>query len=630
MNQHPLDPLSEQEIEIAAGVIHQQANLDESAWFETITLEEPGKAVLKNHEKGNAAQRRAYVCCYEPSSNRTIRGIVNIEQAELESWDHVPGAQARIVSEEFAVGEKLVKADKRFQDACTLRGIRDLDKVLVETWSAGNFGAEKEQGERIAYCYCWLINNAGDNRYGRPIGNLHPVVDLRRREVIRIDDFGVIAIPPDTAAIRPSDNLRTDIKPLYITQPEGPSFKVNGYHVDWQKWRMRVGFNTREGLVLHTISYQDRGRTRPIMHRVSMPEMVVPYGDPSPGNFRRNAFDTGEYGIGQSLDSLTLGCDCIGHIHYFDVCSHDWSGKPNVIKNAVCMHEEDYGLLWKHTDARSGQMRAVRSRRLVISSICTIGNYVYGFYYYFYQDGTIGVEIKATGIPFPTALAAGEESEFGTIVAPGIQSHVHQHAFSFRFDMCVDGESNSISEVEFGSVPISPTNPQGNAIRIIERNLESELEAQRETNTGTSRYWKVTNPDQLNEFGKPTAYKLAPGTNALPFLHRDSPIGKRAGFMFKHFWATPYAVNEMYPAGWYPNQSIGDDGLPEWTKADRSLANTDLVVWYTLNFHHLPRPEDWPVQPVVYANFHWMPDGFFNENPALDVPPNQTSKHTNA
>lgn len=620
---HPLDPLSAAEIRLSTRVVRQNAGLDESAWFETITLAEPEKAQLLNTGNNLAAGRRAYICCYEPSTNRTYQGVVHIDKGELVSWKHIPGAQARIVAEEFAAADKLVKADQRFRKACALRGITDLDQVLVESWAAGNYGLEEEQGQRIAYCYCWLSNDAGDNRYGRPIGNLHPVVDLRRGEVIRIDDFGVIDIPADTAAIRATHDLRTDIKPLDIIQPDGPGFSVNGYAVEWQKWKLRVGFDIREGLVLHSISYRDKHRDRPIMQRVSMPEMVVPYGDPSPGNFRRNAFDTGEYGIGQALDSLTLGCDCLGQIHYFDVCSHDWNGNAVVKKNAICMHEEDYGLLWKHTDTQTGKTRSVRSRRLVISSICTIGNYVYGFYYYFYQDGTIGVEVKATGIPFPTAIAAGEASRYGAIIAPGIQSHVHQHVFCFRFDMCVDGQQNSVSEVEFSSPDISANNPHGNEIKIHERTLRSETEAHRQINLNTARYWKVLNTNSLNALGQPVAYRLAPGTNALPFLHPDSSIAKRAGFMFKHFWATQYEATERYPAGWYPNQSAGMEGLPQWIQADRSLENTDVVIWYTLNFHHLPRPEDWPVQPVVYAGFHWHPYGFFDENPALDVPPNK-------
>jgi len=627
MNRHPLTPLDCDEIETAARTIRAEAGLDESAWFETITLQEPDKADFKAWQSGASIVRRAFVCCYEPFSNRTLRGVVCLETETLERWDHVPGVQARIVPDEFAEGDRLVKEDAGFREACGRRGITDMDKVLVETWAAGNFGVADEQGERIAYCHCWLINEAGDNRYGRPIANLHPVFDLRRGKVLRIDDFGIVDIPPDTAAIRKQDGLRQDVKPLDITQPEGPGFAVDGYAVSWQKWTVRVGFSLREGLVLHDIGYQDGARLRPIMHRVSMAEMVVPYGDPTAGNYRRNAFDTGEYGIGQAVDSLKLGCDCLGHIHYFDVCSHDWQGVPKVIENAICMHEEDFGLLWKHTDAKTGTMRAVRSRRLVISSLCTIGNYVYGFYYYFYQDGMIGVEVKATGIPFPSAIAPGKPSQYGTIVAPGVESHVHQHVFSFRFDMCVDGEGNSVREVEFEAAPVGPENPHGNAIRILERDLESESQAQRRIDMARSRYWKVVNPNRANRFGQPTAYKLAPGANALPLLDPASSVGNRAGFMYNHFWATAYAPDELYPAGWYPNQSAGGDGLPDWTLADRSLQNTDIVVWYTLNFHHLPRPEDWPVQPVVYAGFHWMPEGFFDENPALDVPPNDLVKH---
>jgi primary-amine oxidase len=139
----------------------------------------------------------------------------------------------------------------------------------------------------------------------------------------------------------------------------------------------------------------------------------------------------------------------------------------------------------------------------------------------------------------------------------------------------------------------------------------------------TSRYWRVLNPNVKNALGEPVAYKLVPGTNALPFLDPQSPVGKRAGFMFRHFWATQFAEGELYPTGQYPNQHPGGDGLPKWSAQNRPLDNQNVVVWYTLNYHHLPRPEDWPVQPCVYAGFHWMPSGFFDANPALDVPPSK-------
>ena len=622
MADHPYTPLNAAEIEAAAACVREQAGMDDTFFYETITLDEPTHEEMDAfRDEGKAPVRRAYVCCYERSSNRTMRGRVDLDAGRLISWDHVPGAQARICPQEFTASDAVAKQDPRVIEALAKRGITNLDDVLIETWAPGNFGDPEEEGKRLAYCHCWVMNGAGDNRYGRPIANLHPVLNLQTGEVIRVDDFGVVPLPPDTAAIRPSEGLRDDIKPLNITQPEGPSFEVDGYHVRWQRWNVRIGYNFREGLVLHDIGYEDQGERRPIMHRASMAEMVVPYGDPTGGNFRRNAFDTGEYGLGVALDSLKLGCDCLGHIHYFDVVAHDWEGKARPIENAVCMHEEDFGLLWKHTDAKTGKFRAVRSRRLVISSIATIGNYVYGFFWYFYQDGTIGTEIKATGIPFPTGIAEGEDPKYGALIAPGIASHVHQHSFSYRFDMCVDGAKNRVRELDFELAPMGPDNPHGNAVEIVERPLVRESEAAREIDTAKSRSWKILSESRLNGLGKPTAYRLQPGQNTLPYLHPDSPVAKRAGFMFKHFWATQYDPEELYPAGWFPNQHAGGDGLPKWVEADRALEGEDLVAWYTLNFHHLPRPEDWPVQPIVYASMHWMPEGFFDQNPALDLPP---------
>jgi len=624
---HPCDPLNGEEISAAVAIVREAAGLDPSAWFETVSLDEPDKAEVRAFADGNDFSRKAFVCCYEPSSNRTFDGVVDLKAGKLERWRHVEGVQARIVLDEFMEGGDIARADPAFREACRKRGIEDVDRVLIEPWAAGNFGIPGEEGQRIAYGHCWLTSEDGDNPYGRPIANLHPVIDLRAKRVLRVDDFGIVPLPPEPGDIVLKSGYRTDIKPLDIRQPEGPSFSVEGQLVRWQKWRFRVGFNVREGLVLYDIGYEDKGRVRPIMYRASLAEMVVPYGDPTGGNFRRNAFDAGEYGVGQYYDELSLGCDCLGHIHYFDAWSHDWHGNPRRIANAICMHEEDFGLLWKYTNFLNGEVARARSRRLVVSGLSTIGNYVYGFFWYFYQDGTIGVEVKATGIPFPTGSAEGAASEYGAMLAPGIVSHTHQHVFSYRFDMAVDGDRNAVREVSFERLPRGPQNPHGNAVRTVETALASEREAQRTLDLETQRTWKIVNPGSLNRLGRPVAYKLVAGVNALPFLDPEAPVARRARFMFKHFWATRYAPDELYPAGWYPNQHGGDDGLPAWTAADRPLENENCVVWYTLNYHHLPRPEDWPVQPVVYASFHWMPVGFFDANPALDVPPPSPAGH---
>lgn len=625
MTAHPLDPLSAAEIEATVAIVRADAGLDSSAWFETVTLEEPTRDELSAYARGTAVARRAFVACYEPSSGRTLDGVVDLDARRIVRFDPVPGAQARIVLDEFVRADGIAKADPRFVAALAKRGITDLARVSVEPWSAGNFGIEQEKGERIAYGHCFLANPSGDNPYGIPIANLHPVFDLRREKVIRVDDFGVVPLPETSAPIRIETGFRPDVREIAITQPDGVSFTVEGKLVKWQKWQFRLGFNFREGPVLYEIGYEDKGRVRPIMHRASLSEMVVPYGDPFGGHYRRNAFDVGEYGMGQYLDSLKLGCDCLGVIHYFDLDVHDWAGKTRTIENAVCMHEEDFGVLWKYTNWITGEVAVTRSRRLVVSSFATIGNYVYGVFWYFYQDGTIGVEVKATGVPLPTG-AAGPTNEYGAMVAPGIAAHVHQHVFSFRFDMCVDGENNAVREVNFAAMPPGPNNPHGNAMRIEEAALKREQDAQRVIDPVASRYWKVINPSVKNAVGAPVGYKLVPGANSFTLLDPSAPVLKRAGFMSKHFWATRYAPRELYAAGWYPNQNPGGDGLPLYTAKNREIENQPLTVWYTLNYHHMPRPEDWPVQPTVYANFHWMPVGFFDQNPAIDVPLRASSK----
>jgi primary-amine oxidase len=378
--------------------------------------------------------------------------------------------------------------------------------------------------------------------------------------------------------------------------------------------------------VLYTIGYEDQGRVRPIIYRASLAEMVVPYGDPRPFHFRKNAFDVGEYGIGTLANSLKLGCDCLGVIRYFDAVMTNSRGQVITIENAVCMHEEDYGILWKHMDWRTEQTEVRRSRRLVVSFVSTVGNYEYGFFWYFYQDGTIQYEVKLTGMLNTGAMMPGETPKYGSLIAPQLNAPVHQHFFNVRLDMSVEGMQNSVYEVNTEAEPIGPENPHGNAFFAKSTLLATESQAQRTIDPMAARYWKIVNPSVLNAVGQPVAYKLMPGENILPFAHPESSVLKRAGFMTKHLWATPYSADERYPAGEYPNQSPGGQGLPAWTQANRPITDTNVVVWYTFGHHHIPRPEDWPVMPTGYIGFMLKPVGFFDSSPATDVPPSMHKK----
>ena len=624
---HPLDPLTAEEVVETSSILRAQRQLGTRVRFETIVLEEPAKDVALSHRAGDPIERNAFLVILDNDDGATYEAIVSLNEKKVTSWKHIPGVQPRVMFDEFAECEAVVKANPEFQAAIRKRGITDPSLVMVDPWSAGNYGFEDEEGRRLVLARNFVRSSPTDNGYARPIEGVTAVVDLNSMEVVRVDDYGLVPLPPKPGnyAAEFADEggweFRKDLKPLDIVQPEGTSFQVDGHSVAWQKWRMRIGFTPREGLVLHTVGYEDQGRVRPVMYRAALSDMVVPYGDPSKDHYRKNAFDAGEYGIGSLTNSLTLGCDCLGEIYYFDAVMNNGRGGSFTIPNAVCMHEEDYGILWKHVDWRTGQAEVRRSRRLVVSSIATVGNYEYGFFWYFYQDGTIQMEIKLTGIVNTAAVPEGEVPKYGTLVAPQLNAHIHQHFFNFRLDMDVDGGTNTVYEINTVAEPIGPDNPHGNAFYAEATPLKTELEAQRIIDPMKGRYWVVSNPSVKNALGRPVGYKLMPGENILPFAHPSASIIKRAGFMTKHLWVTPYDRNELTATGPYPNQHPGGAGLPEYTKNDRNVEDTDLVLWYTLGYHHVPRPEDWPISPVAYCGFTLKPVGFFDINPVLDVPP---------
>ena len=632
--QHPLDPLSPDELRAAIAILQANRPLDATYRFSTVTLHEPPKAVVRSFQPGDPVDRAAFIVLLDNATGYTYEAVVSITAATLISWTHIPDVQPAIMLDEFLECEATVKASPEFRAALERRGITDIDLVMVDPWSAGSYGLEDEQGLRLSRAFCWIRSEPNDNGYARPIEGVVPVVDLNKMEVIRVEDYGIVPLPPESGnyAREYIPKFRDDLKPLDIVQPEGPSFEVDGHKIYWQKWHLRIGFNPREGLVIYDVGYEEDGTIRPILYRASLAEMVVPYNDPSSAgsnHYRKNAFDVGEYGVGMLANSLKLGCDCLGVIHYFDAYLNNSKGEVATIENAVCMHEEDFGILWKHTDWRTNHTEVRRSRRLVVSFIATVGNYEYGFFWYFYQDGNIQFEVKLTGIVNTAAIAPGVTPKFGALLAPQLVGHIHQHFFNMRLDMAIDGNHNSVYEVNTEPVPLGPDNPHGNACYAKATLLSTEQEAQRTIDPFKGRYWKITNPSVPNSLGQPVAYKLIPGDTVLPFAHPDSSIMQRATFMAKNLWVTPYSADEKYPAGNYPNQNPGGDGLPQWTEANRPLENTDLVVWYTFGQHHIPRPEDWPVMPTSYAGFMLKPLGFFTQNPAIDVPPSaEKNGHT--
>lgn len=619
VRRHPLDPLSAAEIEQGTDILREVKSLGDDHRFPVVALHEPDKSIVNRHDAGESVewQRTVFVSCFDLKSKTLYEALVSLDDRQLIHWQERPEVQPAVFREEADAVAAALAADSRWVAALRLRRIDDPDEVAIETGPAGRFGAPWEDRRRVTRSIAFLKHPGESNYWAHPIHGLLAVVDTSTLEVLEVIDEGAVPIPEADGRYQDL-RARDDVHPLEIIQPEGPSFELNGNELRWQKWSLRLSLHPVEGLLLHQVRYEDDGQLRQVLYRGSLSEMVVPYGDPCVTQAWRHSFDVGEAGVGKKANSLRLGCDCLGEIRYLDAVVADEFGKPRTIENAICVHEEDFGVAWKHTDPFSGVSTVRRMRRLVVSCFATFGNYDYGFYWYFYQDGSIELEAKLTGIVYTGAVADGDTPRYGELVAPGLYAPYHQHIFCFRLDFDLDGERNCVDEVEVVAEPTGPANAHGNAYRTQTTRFGRESETGRLIDPQRARYWKVSNPDVPNAVGKPVAYKLVPGYTTPMLNDPSTAISDWARFATKNLWVTAYDPGEVLASGRYP--AWGDRGLGHWIEADRPIDGTDIVVWYSFAATHVPRPEDWPVMPVERAGFSLKPAGFFDRNPALDLP----------
>jgi len=581
--------------------------------------------------------------------------------------------------------EQMIRKDPRVVKLIKEVGIKP-EHVYADGWSIGwdtRFGRSR----RVQQCLLFVREHKDANLYAHPL-DFFPIVDNNTGELLAID-FPDHRTKPDGASTRgttepPTEisfeapegreriapptldhdylpeftktlphsatpeapiEMRKDLKPLSVVQPEGVSFTRTGNILEWQRWKLHVGFHPREGIVLSTISYNDPDapgasyaapKERPLFYRLSLAEMVVPYGDPGYPHYRKFAFDVGEYGLGFLANSLALGCDCLGTIEYLDGIFTRHDGTAEVVKNAICIHEEDTQIMWKHTDFRvGGRAHAVRGRKLVISMACTVANYEYLIYWNLHIDGNIELEIKLTGILNLYLLAPGEPTGgFGTEVAPQIGAHYHQHLFSLRVDPMIDGQQNSIVEQEIEALPHpmgSKENWAGNGFTAKQRILSTASEGVRDVNPLAERSWTIINENSRHYASKkPVGYKImAAGAMPLLYAQPDSITARRAPFAKHALWTLPYVDGQRYPAGKYVPQTLEapEDSIEKWVgEGKASIANEDIVAYLTIGTTHVPRPEDFPVMPAETVRVMLKPVHFFSRNPGLDIPSTKDQK----
>jgi primary-amine oxidase len=602
---HALDPLSATEITRTVTILRAAGRLTPQSRFGTITVQPQPKITRA---------RAARVIGHDWSRNQGFLAVVDLDGGRVSSWTVVDSEPPmRLLSIRRA--EEIAHADERWVAALRARGI-DTARVSVLVSLPERAKLPREGTDRVVSAFVWLRDGIPD---GYVLDGLSMRVNLTQGRLESFADNRAPIAMSDSSAMRALASPRAALRPLEIRQPTGSSVTIRGNEITWDRWTFRVGVDPRLGIEVHDVSFSDGGRRRPVLYSGSISEIIAPYGDPQFSTWYPR--DEGDYGMGIYSMSSAVENDVPAHARFLSSTMHDHLGRPIVVPKAIAIYERDGGILWRHANVSR------RARQLVVSGHATIDNYDYQFNWIFGQDGAIESEVVLSGIMNVNATRKQRDtahveghSQAGHLVAPGINAPNHQHFFSYRLDLDVDGAANSIYEVDTEAPARGAANPKGETFTMTERRLASEQKAIRDVSFSANRHWRVANTKATNSLGQFTGYTLVPLSATPIFALPGSEPRRSGGFTEHQLWATPYAPEELYAGGEFQNLGRDWDGLSSYTKADRSLEDTDVVLWYTLGITHIPRPEDWPYMPAHRGSFRLIPTSFFARNPALDVP----------
>jgi primary-amine oxidase len=639
---HPLDALTPEEYWKVYKILGDAGKIEEKTIFASVLLHEPVKQMVLAWKPGDPMERKADAVLL--TEGESFAAVVNISEGKLDSYIELKGQQAPVSEGEMHGYDDVLKRDERVMAALKKRGITDLRLVTCYVTPAGFVGLpEQTEGRRLGWGGCTYSANAKYS-WDREIPGIFFVVDMNDKKLVRFTDYGAVPMPA-TTSIYDSDGgpALPGTKPFLIAQPEGPSFTIKDGEVSWQNWHFRFRLDPRVGPVVNLVSLQDGDKRRSVLYEGGLAEMYVPYQDPEETWNSHVFLDAGEYfsntGSGGIIKPLEPGVDCPTYATFFSGTFFHENGSPYIRPQLACLFERVTGdPAWRHWDEDTYAIAGRPSRELVFRTVATVGNYDYLFDWRFEQDDSIVVGVGATGIlevkavsdqkadgKLSPGLAAidseGHEVQFGQLVAPGTDGVDHDHFFSYRLDLDVDGQNNTLMVDKLAPYKL-PGNPPGRKyIWAMQPGMvKTEGDAKLNVSLEHPAMWRFVNEGVKNSLGQKTSFEIMPGLTGISLLPPEEWPQKRAGFSEHSLWVTPYDPDERYASGTYVMGSKGEDSLPAWTKKNRSIMNTDIVAWYTVGFHHVPRPEDWPQMPIMWHTFTLAPFQFLPKNPTMDLP----------
>ena len=627
---HPLDALDAAEIAAAAALLREAGHAGDGTMFNSVSLLEPPKDTVYAWRQGQPIPRAAAVVLrrdgktYEARVDLTARKVTSFEQA-------TGGGQPMLTSPEFLVASQVALADARMQEGLRKRGVTDLSQLFCAPRTTGNFGRPEEREKRIVKVDCFDTRGVTTDVFATPIEGLIATVDLEARKVLEVTDAGVVPIPPGEHDFdRATLGKVRDAKPVVQSSPQGTNVAFDGSLVRWQNWSFHLRWDLRAGTVVSLATYDDHGQRRPVLYQGSLAEIFVPYQDPTVGWYYRNYMDQGEYGLGTTASPLARGVDCPAGAAYLPVTMSNPAGGADTLEDRVCVFERALGHpVWRHFDIVTQALESRPGTELVVRSVATVGNYDYVFDWVFDLGGAIAFRGGATGIDGVKGVrattlsdpSAAEDTAWGALVAPGRVAINHDHFFSVRLDFDVDGTKNRFVRDVMAAQRMPETSTRRSLWHMHSEVAKVDTDAKYRLSYEHPSMWRVESSEHKNSLGYPSSYMVHAEGNALPLVDEDDLPLARAMFATQHLWVTPYDPDERWAAGDYPNQSEPGQGLPAWTANRRPVENTDIVLWYTLGFHHMPSAEDWPVYNLGWHSLTVKPFNFFDRNPALDAAP---------
>jgi primary-amine oxidase len=626
---HPLDALTAEEITSAASLLREAGHADNETLFASIKLQEPQKSVVLAWKEGQPIARAAEVIFRKNA--KTYEAVVDLVSGKVISHKQIPGAQPFLTMPEIMSAIEVTLADPKMQEGLRKRGITDFGKVFCAPRTIGNFGSEIEQTRRLTKVDCFDIRDVKSDVFANPIEGIFATVDIDSRQVLKVTDLGVVPVPRGNSELDPaSTGVRSTVKPLLQSSPHGSNIKIKGSFVLWQNWNFHVRWDIRSGVVVSLVNYTEKNGPRSILYQGYLSEIFVPYQDPTESWYYRTYMDEGDFGFGSMGSQLVPGADCPASSTFLSPAMSNPSGGADTLENRICIFERSPGEpVWRHYDLITQALESRPATELVVRYIATVGNYDYILDWIFDQKGNITYRSGATGIDAVKGVkaqklsdeTAEQDTAWGPLISPGRAGVNHDHFLSIRLDVDIDGQQNMFMRNSLVAEKQPPESLRRSLWRVKEEAVKSESEARLRLNFERPAMWHVMNMEKTNSLGYPVGYMIHPEGNALPLVDTDDPAIGRAMFANYHLWITPYSNSERYAAGDYPNQSVPGQGLPAWTTQNRSIEETDVVLWYTMGFHHVPSAEDWPVYNLGWHSVTLKPFNFFDRNPALDVPP---------